>query len=146
MKFFLKIAVMGFLFALLVCIRFFETELFYDPLIRFYKGNYLIQKPPVFEEWKLVWNTIFRYGLNTFISLLILWVAFRNKKVLKFAGWFYGVAFFILLITFAYLVFKMNPNNYFALFYVRRFLIQPLFILLLLPAFYYQQSLKNRGL
>lgn len=143
MKLFFKIVSIGFFFVLLVCIRFFETELFYDPLIRFYKGNYLTQQPPVFEEWKLIWNTVFRYGLNTFISLLILWVAFRNKKTIKFAGWFYGIVFFILIVIFAYLVFNMNPKNYFTLFYVRRFLIQPLFILLLLPAFYYQESLKK---
>ncbi|HET8809842.1 MAG TPA: exosortase F system-associated protein [Flavobacteriaceae bacterium] len=143
MKFFSKIIIIGFLFVLLACIRFFETELFYDPLISFYKGKYLTQEPPVFEEWKLIMHTIFRYGLNTFFSLLILWAAFRKKNILKFAGLIYGLAFFIFCVIFGYLLFNMKPENYMALFYVRRFLIQPLFILLLLPAFYYQQNLKK---
>ena len=143
MKLFIKLVVIGFLFVLLACVRFFQTELFYDPLLHFYEGNYLTQKAPVFDETKLIWNTFFRYGLNTLISLLILYVAFRNKKIMKFSFAFYGIVLALLLLVFVYLIFNMAPENYFILFYVRRFLIQPLFILLLLPAFYYQQSLKK---
>ena len=143
MKLFSKIVLIGFLFVLLAAIRFFETELFYDPLIGFYQGDYLTEEPPVFNKWKLIAHTIFRYGLNTFFSLLILWVVFRKKNILKFAGLIYASAFLVFCAIFGYLLFNMQPENYWALFYVRRFLIQPIFILLLLPAFYYQKSLKN---
>ncbi|HET8837478.1 MAG TPA: exosortase F system-associated protein [Flavobacteriaceae bacterium] len=138
-----KIILIGILFLGMVTIRFFETQLFYDPLIHFYEGSYLTQPPPQFEEWKLILNTFFRFCLNTILSLLILFVAFRCRKIMKFSILFFGAACLLLMILFVYLVFNMAPENYFTLFYVRRFLIQPIFIILLLPAFYYQKALKK---
>lgn len=143
MKLILKLVIIGFLFLLLVGVRFFETDLFYDPLIHFYEGNYLSGTMPNFNEWKLILHTAFRYGLNTFLSLLILWVAFQDVGTINFCLLFYGTVFVVLLMAFTYFVFTKNPENQFVLFYVRRFLVQPMFILLLLPAFYFQKHIKQ---
>lgn len=131
------------LFLLLALIRFLEDSLFYDPLLAFYQGDFKTKPPPVFDEWQLILNTSFRFWLNSLISLLILFVAFQKRSIVKFSSYFYGLVFLILILPFTWLVFRLSPDDYFTLFYVRRFLIQPLFILLLLPAFYYQNHLQS---
>lgn len=135
-----KILLLFFLFGLLVLVRLFEADLFYDPLLSFFKQDYLYNKVPDVEFGKLMLHTAFRFGINTLISLLILYVAFRDKGIVKFSSVLYLISFVILFSWMAWLVANASPqSNYNILFYVRRFLIQPLFVLLLLPAFYYHK-------
>jgi len=125
---------------LLVLERLFETELFYDPLIPFFKQDYLLKKVPQVNVTLLLLNTVFRYALNMLISLAILYVIFKDKDVIKFSFFLFVLALVILLPWMAYLVLNASPeSNYNLLFYVRRFLIQPIFILFLIPAFYYHK-------
>lgn len=138
-----KVIGVGILFLVLASIRFFEGELFYDPLIQYFKNNYLDAKPlPNFNFIKLLVSVSIRYWLNTFVSLVILYISFRKMEIVKFSAIFYVIVYIILLLLYSYLLVNYNPDRYLKLFYVRRFLIHPLLILLLLPAFYYQ-SKKN---
>lgn len=127
----------------LAFVRFFETEIFYDPFTKFFKSEYLNADAPIFKTEKLLLNISFRYWLNTFLSLLIIYVAFLDKNILKFSFLFYLIMFFILFSIFILLLKDLKPENYMNLFYVRRFLIQPILVLLLLPAFYYQKLKKT---
>lgn len=138
MKRFIKILLIIFLLGTLASIRFFETQLFYDPLIDFFQGKYLNGIKPEFEYWKLLIHTSMRFLLNTAISLLILFVAFKDGGILRFSGMLYGVLFISLMVVFSIMLsYADSIENYMPLFYVRRFLIQPILIILLLPAFYY---------
>ncbi|MFA7445413.1 MAG: exosortase F system-associated protein [Flavobacteriaceae bacterium] len=124
-------------------IRLFESRWFYDPFLSYFKGAYQSQPFPEFESFKLFFNLFLRYFLNTVLSLGIIFVLFRNKEFLKVASFLYSVFFVLLLAAFFYIV--NYSDNSFVLFYVRRFLIQPLFLLLFVPAFYFQKSVeKNR--
>ncbi|MBP1838189.1 exosortase F system-associated membrane protein [Formosa algae] len=131
------------LFIGLVLIRAFETDLFYDPFLEFFKNDYLFLDAPVFDTLKLMAFTSLRYLINTILSLGIIYFAFKNVGALKFSAVFYAVAYVILILIFLFLVLHAKQNNYFFLFNIRRFLIQPLLLLLLLPAFYYQKHIKN---
>jgi exosortase F-associated protein len=85
-------------------------------------------------------NTAFRFLLNTIISLTILYVVFQEKGIVKFSVFVYALAFLILFPWMVWLIANASPeSNYNILFYVRRFLIQPIILLLLLPAFYYHK-------
>jgi len=137
----LKITGIIFLFGLLILVRLFEADLFYDPLLVFFKQDYLYGMVPEVEFGKLMLHTAFRFWMNTLISLAILYVAFRDRDVIKFSLILYVFAFVILFSWMSWLVANASPeSNYNILFYVRRFLIQPLFVLLLLPAFYYHRQ------
>ena len=131
------------LFIGLVLIRAFETDLFYDPFLEFFKNDYLFLDTPVFDTLKLIAFTSLRYLINTILSLGIIYFTFKNVGALKFSAVFYAVAYVILILIFLFLVLHAKQNNYFFLFNIRRFLIQPLLLLLLLPAFYYQKHIKN---
>lgn len=138
-----KYIIAGFLFSILVLIRAFENELFYDPFLNFFKHDYLQAVIPDYNGWLLFVNHIFRYGLNMLVSLAIIYVAFENKHVLKLCTGLYAVAFVILVALYFYFIQHNLSEDYLLTFYIRRFLIQPLFVLILLPAFYYQRKIKN---
>ncbi len=134
-----RILIIVVLFFALVLVRAFQNQLFYDPFIAYFKNGYLKDSIPVFSGSKLLLHLIFRYGLNTLISLLIIYMAFQNKDFLKFSIKFYLIAFVLFSITFFIILKGELTDGYLFAFYVRRFLIHPLFVLLLLPAFYYKQ-------
>ena len=124
---------------LLVLIRYFENSLFYDPYLQFFESDYLYIDSPRRETLKLTLFTTLRFVLNTAISIGILYVVFRDKNVVKFSVLLYSIAYLILLILFLYFVINPKQEDYYLFFNVRRFLIQPLFVIILLPAFYYHK-------
>lgn len=127
----------AFLVLLLAGIRFFEEQLFYDPLIAFFRSNYLLDIIPPMDMAKLMIHLSIRFMLNTAISLGIIYIAFQDRNILKFSAILYGALYLLSVLIFIFLVLNIEREHYLALFYVRRFLIHPLFLLILLPAFYY---------
>jgi exosortase F-associated protein len=127
------------LFVFLVLIRVFETELFYDPYLLFFKNDYLHMDFPRREILKLTLYTTLRYVLNTIFSLGIIYLFFRDKSIVKFSVLIYSVAYIILVSLFLYFVIDPRQEDYYLFFNFRRFLIQPLLLLILLPAFYYNK-------
>ncbi len=142
MRKFLNILAVCVLIILLVLIRAFQDDLFYDPLIVYFKNDYLYTKIPEIDTFKFFVNILYRYTLNTLISLAIIWVLFQKKTYLKFSIKFFGLAFLILSVVLMFFVITEFKNGYLFPFYVRRFLIHPLFLFLLIPAFYYQKRLR----
>ncbi len=128
------------LFGLLALVRFFEEQLFYDPYLSFFKSDYLYVDNPRREILKLTGCTTLRYGLNTIISLGILFVFFKDKGIVKFSALIYTLAYVILILLFLYFVMNPKQEDYYLFFNIRRFLIQPIILLLLLPAFYYHKK------
>jgi exosortase F-associated protein len=132
-----KYIILFILLMLLVLVRAYENVLFYDPYLPFFENDYLYMDSPRREIAKLVFFTSLRYFVNTIISLGILYVFFKDKGIIKFSVIIYGVAYFLLLIPFLYFVINPRQEDYYLFFNIRRFLIQPLILILLLPAFYY---------
>jgi exosortase F-associated protein len=127
------------LFLLLVLIRQFESILFYDPYLDFFKNDYLYIDSPRRETFRLVVNTSSRFLLNTIISLGILYVVFKKKSVIKFSVIIYFLGYLFLLAAFLFFVINPRQEDYYLFFNIRRFLIQPIILLVLLPAFYYHK-------
>ncbi len=140
----LKISLILLSFLVLAAIRMFQSDLFNDPFIEFYKNDYIQKLPPEVDQLSLYLNTAYRYFLNTIVSLFAIIVAFPKKSVIKFSVFFYILAFVILCLIKVVLINNLEPKLYDVLFYVRRFLIQPIFVILLLPAFYYQHNIEKK--
>ncbi|TGV02484.1 exosortase F system-associated membrane protein [Flavivirga rizhaonensis] len=138
----IKYILLFLLFGLLVLIRVYEGELFYDPYLTFFQNDYLYVDSPRREVLKLVSFTTLRYLLNSIISLSVLYVFFKDKSIIKFSMIVYLLAYVILMLIYLYFVINPRQEDYYLFFNVRRFLIQPIILLLLLPAFYYHK-LKN---
>jgi exosortase F-associated protein len=127
---------------LLVLIRSFEDALFYDPFLDYFKSDYTNKTLPVVNHWFLFLGLTFRYFLNTVISLFIIVVVFQDFELTKFAGFLYLLFFSILMLSFFVVLQYYGETNKMTLFYIRRFLIQPLFLILFLPAFFYQKQVN----
>lgn len=133
----LRILLIGLAIIALAAIRFFEDLLFYDPYLQFFKSDYLYIDSPRRETFKLSLFTSLRYFLNSVISLWIIWLAMRERDMIKFGALVYLFAYVILLLLFLYFVINPRQEDYYLFFNIRRFLIQPVILLILLPAFYY---------
>ncbi|MGV8944958.1 MAG: exosortase F system-associated membrane protein [Lutibacter sp.] len=139
MKKSLRIFFIVVLFFMLILIRAVVQPYFYDPLLDYFKYDYLNNPIPELNFGLYFLNLFYRYFLNTVISLTIIYLVFNNLKIVYFSIKLYIIAFIGLsLLLFTLLKFDILQSNI-LIFYVRRFLIQPLFVFILLPAFYYQK-------
>lgn len=130
-----------FLVVLLLSVRFFEQNLFYDPLLLFFKSS-SNEVLPQYNMRQLLLGYFFRYTLNAVLSLAILWLVFKDIAVVKVTTMLYGLLFALFTVG-LYILLSMDAPPLKGVFYLRRFLIQPLLLLLFLPAFYYQKHLKD---
>lgn len=138
-----KYSLLVFLFLILVFIRAFENDLFYDPLIHYFENDYLYASIPKIKNTRFIGNLFFRYFLNTIISLVIIGVVFQKKETIKFAVYFYSIAFVVLVSVLLFLLKDQFQSGYLLFFYIRRFIIHPIFLLLLLAVFYYQRKMNT---
>lgn len=138
-----RIALIIILLLLLFMVRAYEVDLFYDPLIVYFQNDYLYKTMPEINTWHLVVDMLFRYTINSLLTIGIIYLIFKKKKYVKFTGSLLMIAFMVLIFVFVLQLRGEFKSGYLFPFYVRRFIIQPLFLLLLLPAFYYQR-LRNR--
>jgi len=143
MNSYIKVGLLSILVLLLFAIRSFAADLFYDPLIVYFQNDYLYTKMPEISVWHLVVDMLYRYVLNSLISIGIIWLIFERKDYIKFTGFFLMLASMVLIVVFVFLIRDQFESGYLLSFYIRRFIVHPLFLLLLLPAFYYQK-LSNR--
>jgi len=132
--FYIGLALLG-----LILVRTFEDELFYDPFLSFFKTDYQNKPLPDLNCYLLFGNLLLRYAINTFFSLIIIRLLFNERNLMIFSGYLFLFLFVILVVIFFSLLHFYKEPDYLILFYIRRFLIQPLFLVLFIPAFYYQQ-------
>ena len=137
----------GLLFLLILCligVRVFLEPILYDPLINYFKSDYLQNPLPGFNLNLYIFNLFIRFFINTIISLSILYVIFINKSIILFSAKIYFFTFLILIASFFLVIKYQLIDGYLVVFYIRRFLIHPIILLLLVPAFYYQHLVLNK--
>tara|TARA_B100000809_G_scaffold142735_1_gene140246 strand:+ start:19176 stop:19619 length:444 start_codon:yes stop_codon:yes gene_type:complete len=127
------------LFLSLVLVRAFENELFYDPFIVFFQNDYLYSSIPDFEFGRLFLSLAGRYFLNAVISIGIVYVVFEKMSYVSLSLKLYVIGFLILGIGYALLLRTGFEKGYLLPFYIRRFIIHPLFLLVLLAALFYEK-------
>ncbi|TCN60738.1 exosortase F system-associated protein [Flavobacterium circumlabens] len=120
-------------------IRAFEKTLFYDPFLVYFDSDFKGLPFPKVDVFKLFWGLLLRYFLNTVLSLLLIYVLFQDLVILKFSTFLYG-CFLVVLFGVFFVILEYFADGSWLLFYVRRFIIQPIFVLLFIPAFYYQMQ------
>ena len=139
-KYKFRILIILMLIIALAFVRAFENSLFYDPFLEYFKTNYQNKRLPEIDNFNLFIGLFFRYFLNSILSISIIYIVFKDLEMIKFTSILY-VFFFVILIFAFYMTLNYFGNeNKMTLFYIRRFLIQPLFLLLFLPGFYFQKN------
>lgn len=122
----------------LILVRKFEDILFYDPFLEYFHfvGH---SKFPEIDLPQLNASLMVRYLINTLLTVLIIWFIFWKKSYVKFSIIIMIIGLIILLPIYNYLISTQFSSGEMIFFYVRRFLIQPMFLLILVPCFYYQE-------
>ena len=126
-----------------VIVRTFENQLFYDPFLEYFKSEMPLVYPK-FEPVKLYFSLFIRYLINAIISILILYVIFKDLNLFKFSMFLYVLFFIILTIGFYIWLNYFDESQKMILFYIRRFIIQPIFILIFIPGFYFQNQSEKK--
>ncbi|MDY3318897.1 exosortase F system-associated protein [Riemerella anatipestifer] len=129
----------------LIGVRFLEETLFYDPFLTYFKTTDGSKVFPVFQWEKLVLGHLFRLILNLFFSLIIVYFLFKDKKKTMLACVLMSLVFLITFPIYLYLVYTEFNSGLLLAFYVRRFVIQPMILLLIIPMFYYM-DIKNKDM
>ncbi|AIG30783.1 exosortase F system-associated protein [Flavobacterium psychrophilum] len=135
----LKIIQFVFLVGSLTLVRIFENDLFYDPFLKYFKDENASNYPEI-ESFKFFLSLIFRYFINATISLALLYVVFKDLSLIKISSVLYILFLVLLMIGFYIVLNFFDESQKTILFYIRRFIIQPIFILLFIPAFYFQKK------
>lgn len=139
-----RIALGVVLVLLLAMVRLFESEIFYDPFLQYFKSSYMQIPLPEMSNQLLFLNLTFRYLINSVLSLALLYVIFKDIGMIKFTSILYLIFFIILTSILLFALFNEKPDKMFV-FYVRRFLIQPIFILLFIPGFLFQEYVSRKS-
>ncbi|RMZ60999.1 exosortase F system-associated protein [Chryseobacterium nematophagum] len=129
----------------LMGVRVFEDTIFYDPFLNyFHEANKNISFPD-YTWGKLIMSHLFRFVLNLFFSCLIIYCLFRNKEWTIQGGVLLIIIFGITFPIYLYCIYDRFELGYLFSFYMRRFVIQPLILLLIVPMFYYRKQLQGTG-
>lgn len=127
----------------LIGVRFLEDTIFYDPFLAYFKGENDTTPFPEFESAKLILSYLFRFGLNLIFSLLIIQHLFRNKPWTIQAMILIVLVFAIVFPIYLYCIYTNFEIGALFSFYMRRFVIQPMTLFLIVPIFYYRKYLQK---
>jgi len=125
----------------LIAVRGLEDKIFYDPFLTYFKLADQSAAFPQFVWGRLILSYLFRFGLNTFFSLIIIHFIFQNKHWTKQAFVLILLVFAIIFPIYLYCINDEFRFGYLFSFYVRRFVIQPLTLILIIPIFYYRKKM-----
>ena len=125
----------------LVSVRFLEDKIFYDPFLEFFKADYKVAQVPDFIWGKLMLSHFFRFALNLIFSAIVVHFMFLNRKWTLQAVFLMAVAFLFFFPIYLWCLYSKMEIGYLFTFSVRRFVIQPIILLLIIPIFYYRKKL-----
>lgn len=128
----------------LIGIRILEDYLFYDPFLDYFHEARKNIPFPSFEWRKLIAGHLFRFVLNLFFSCLVIHFWFKNRQWTIQGALLILIIFLITFPIYLYCIYDRFDIGYLLSFYMRRFVIQPLILLLIIPMFYYRKHLEKK--
>ena len=128
----------------LIGVRILEDQIFYDPLINYFHIANKHAHFPDFEWFKVIINYVLRFGFNLILSAIIIHFIFKNKDWTVQAVILMLIIFAITLPIYLYCIDTKFEIGYLFSFYIRRFVIQPLILLMIIPLFYYRKLLLSK--
>ena len=129
----------------IVSVRIFEDTLFYDPFLNYFHEATKNSAFPDFEWMALVSSHLFRFALNLLFSCIIIHFIFKNKAWTAQGALLIIIIFAITFPIYLYCISDRFDVGYLFSFYIRRFVIQPIILLLIIPLFYYRKQLTARA-
>lgn len=95
------------------------------------------------DYWRFSINKIIRFTLNDLLSVLFIYGIFQERKYVRLA---FGVMFlglFLLLPTYLIANYLMGVEGFHKLQFLHRITMNPVLMILLIPAIFYDKSQRN---
>ena len=127
----------------LVGVRMIEEQLFYDPFLQYFQEANKYSQPE-FLWGKLIINYVFRFVLNLSFSMVVIHFLFNNTRWTIQGAVLMFLVFAVTLPVYLYCLYTEMEVGHLFTFYMRRFVIQPLILLLIIPLFYYRKHLEEQ--
>ncbi|MCJ7934277.1 MAG: exosortase F system-associated protein [Chryseobacterium sp.] len=128
----------------LIGVRVLEDQIFYDPFLGYFHEAIKNIEFPEFDWGRLVAGHLFRFILNLIFSCLIIQGLFKNRQWTLQGAVLITIVFAITFPVYLYCIHDRFEIGYLFSFYMRRFVIQPLIILLVVPMFYYRKQMMGK--
>jgi exosortase F-associated protein len=118
----------------------FQRQLFYSGFLDTGAGTMKVED---FKPLTFLFSKLLRFFINDSCGLLIIYGIFGRKDFLKFGFGLFLIELFILLpIYFSLSIFAFESSKFF-LQHIHRLVVNPVLMMLLIPAFFYQVSLEK---
>lgn len=121
----------------LISVRAFEGEWFYDPMLQYFKEAQFSMSLPHYEGVKLSFHHLYRFLLNSIFSLGLIYGLYKNVNYLKISIIIMWMSFLLCYPFYYYMLETDMAFGYAVTFFLRRLVIQPMPLFLLIPLFYY---------
>ncbi|MCX8533582.1 exosortase F system-associated membrane protein [Chryseobacterium luquanense] len=129
----------------LVGVRMLEDQIFYDPFLNYFHEGVQNITFPNFEWGMLIVSHVFRFVLNLIFSCIIIHFMFKNKEWTIQGAVLITIIFAITFPIYLFCIYNKFDIGYLFSFYMRRFVIQPMILLLIIPLFYYRRQILLRN-
>ena len=129
----------------LVGVRMLEDRIFYDPFLNYFHEADKQLAFPTFEWGRLIGSHVLRFVLNLIFSCIIIHFMFKNKEWTIQGMVLITIIFAITFPIYLFCIYNQFEIGHLFSFYMRRFVIQPLILLLIIPLFYYRKQILLRN-
>ncbi|MDL5051582.1 exosortase F system-associated protein [Oscillatoria amoena NRMC-F 0135] len=93
--------------------------------------------------WKFITNRTIRFIVNDVFMIVLLYALFPERKYVIFAIWVQVVGLVFILLPYFVIKFNFPYYNGPLISFLHRLVLNPLLMILLIPAFYVQRSLQK---
>ncbi len=106
-------------------------------------GQAVSVKDPALS-WSAILNKVLRYLVNDMAALGIIYALFAKPSYVRLGWWimWFGLGFLLPLYYMG--LWLLPPSQHIALTYLHRLVMNPVLLMLLIPALYYQHSLVSK--
>lgn len=126
----------------LILVYVFQLQLFYDPFQVIIPNNVADLNLEI-NTSAYILSKVLRYILNDGFALLLIWGLFGNKRYMRFAMLVFLLGLVVLLPLYLVLTLHYYTSAYAFLNHLHRLVLNPVLMMLLIPAFYYQRRSTN---
>ena len=96
-------------------------------------------------SWSAILNKVLRYLVNDMAALGIIYALFAKPSYVRLGWWimWFGLGFLLPLYYMG--LWLLPPSQHIALSYLHRLVMNPVLLMLLIPALYYQHSISPKS-
>lgn len=91
------------------------------------------------EMWNFITNRSVRFLLNDLFGILLIYALFQERRFVLFALFVQAFGLIFILIPYFFIRFTFGELNGPLISFLHRLVMNPMLVLLLIPAFYYQK-------